>query len=209
MALFADTSEVPHRVVEDDENVGHFVKHCEEIAEAVFLGVFCVFGELGHDGGGFRAGKIVDAQMEDGVQVWNSPLHRGGSAASFGDDAKQHRSFDVVVVGEGYHAFEAQDVFDLIALELKGGEGVKRGRPIRLAEVDDPPRFDFGDPALDLQTEAERPVAGGKFGDKREAFFGAIGVAVQRDGRGVAFSRGGVLPKAGQFVQRQPPLGSG
>jgi len=100
-------------------------------------------------------------------------------------------------------------MLDLVALELKGGEGVERRRPIGFAEIDNSSGFNFGQPGLDLEAEAEGPVAGRKFGNKGEAFFGAIGMTVQRNGRGVAFRGAGVFPKASQFVlQGQPPLGS-
>jgi hypothetical protein len=79
------------------------------------------------------------------------------------------------MVRKRHQTLQAENIFDLISLRLKGQLRSQRWRPIRLGQVD----WDTGSPVLVPERPLQQRPSLGEFWDKAEALFGVVGMAME------------------------------
>src|SRR5882757_10091029 len=82
-----------------------------------------------------RAGQVVDAEVEGGLEERDRPLERDGDVPRGGDGAQQQGSVDVVVVGDGDEPGKLGLLLDLVALEIEGETGRQGWRPVAFGVI--------------------------------------------------------------------------
>jgi hypothetical protein len=147
------------------------VQHFKQIMKLVLHWILRKLRELRHDGFRSAARQIVNAQMQRGVLVWNTPLNRHRNVLRLRHHPQKHRAFDRVVVGKRHHARKPERLFDLIALELKGGQCGKWRRPKRLLKIHCDCGLCLSALFLRGQREPQHRVPFGVFLNERQAFF--------------------------------------
>jgi hypothetical protein len=79
------------------------------------------------------------------------------------------------MVRKRHQTLQPENIFDLISLRLEGQLGSQRWRPIRLGQVD----WDTRSLVLVPERPLQRRPSLGELWDEAEAFFRAVGVAME------------------------------
>jgi len=116
MSLLPDQEEVPHGMVEDDQDVRLFMKSNQDFFEAIAVRFRRELRESVHPLLRSRAWQIVNADVEVlHTSVGNTPLYRDRNLPRAWHGTKQHGRFDRIVIGDRHHRVEAEP-FDLALL---------------------------------------------------------------------------------------------
>jgi len=133
--LRANAGDVPHWMIQNDQNFAIGVQRFEEILQIEASGIPCAFCEPGHRGFRAVAREVVNSQVQCCASVRQAPFNGDRCGLCFRHNLQEHRRFDAVVVGQRDHACKAEQLFDLTAFQQKGGEGRKRRSPISPCEI--------------------------------------------------------------------------
>lgn len=180
-AFGRDAGEVPQRVIEDDEHGGKGRELGEKGEAELFVRGCCGLAHLNHQGFSGGAGKIVDAEVEDGFSEGDGPLGGDGDTGGLRILAQAGTGVDGVVVGEGDDGAQTEG-FDLARFELEG-EALTEGRgPVGAVEVEGDASGTAATLGLGIDPGTERAAGLKEFSDESEAFFGVPGMAVKGNG---------------------------
>ncbi len=104
VVLPANSREIPHGVIQNDQHVRVVVERRKKIRKSLFHRSPGIFRQLRHNAFRAIARQIVNPQVQCRISVRNTPFDRDRRTGRLGDDAQGQWRFDTVVVCQRDHA---------------------------------------------------------------------------------------------------------